>query len=90
MIDVCHYCFSFSNPKNMSRNRKNIWPALISSAALLGIGGTAGFFLRPLILPVAVTPDGADTANVDPTEGDDQHGSSSVVEILHEPEFGQV
>lgn len=66
----------------MSRNRQNIWPTLITSAILLGIGGTAGFLLRPLILPVAVVSDGEDSTVENELEDDSGHGSSSVVEIL--------
>lgn len=64
----------------MSRNRKNIWPTLILCATLLCIGGTAGFFLRPVVFPVAVVPDNEGTAVA--AADDHGHGSSSVVEIL--------
>ena len=62
-----------------SDNTRNIWPTLLLCAALLGIGGVAGFLLRPVILPeVAQTNDGQDEPEHDHDAG---HGSNSIVVI---------
>ena len=65
----------------MTRNRQNIWPTLLLSSILLGVGGTAGFFLRPVILPVAIAPGTGDEAEANAAI-DPSHEGSSVVEIL--------
>lgn len=61
----------------MSQNRKSIWPTLLMSATLIGAGGVAGFFLRPVLLPVAVSADPEQE-----TESAEHGHGSNVVEIL--------
>lgn len=69
-----------SNKKYMTRstdNSRNIWPTLLLCATLLAIGATAGFLLRPIIVPeVAQTDD--NQQHRDQAAG---HGSSSIVVI---------
>ncbi len=60
----------------MTRNLRNIWPTLLLCSALLGIGGVAGFLLRPLIIPAAVV---IDQEEEEPTAT--SHGSNSIVEL---------
>ena len=63
----------------MTRNLRNIWPTLILCATLLGIGGAAGFFLRPIIIPVAAIDPSVDDV-VD--AADTGHASSQIVEVM--------
>ncbi len=62
----------------MSRNSRKIWPTLILCATLLGVGGAAGFFLRPIILPVSnhdAVPDApAEVVDI-------EHGGGDIVEV---------
>ena len=68
---------NFPQTLTMNPQRTNIWPTLALCTILLGIGGTTGFLLRPIILPP-----GSATSQEAAAEEASVHGSTSIVEIL--------
>ena len=63
----------------MKRRLEKILPTLALCSVLLGIGGAAGFLLRPVFLPVADVQDDPDDAVA---VVDDMHDGSSIVDLL--------
>ena len=66
----------------MNRKLRNIWPILLLCTALLGIGGTAGFFLRPVILPVSEIDDHEEAAEDNRDDHEDHDHGPNMVEIV--------
>ncbi len=62
----------------MNRNFRNIWPTLLLSATLISIGGVAGFFLRPIILPQI----SADELDAEPAADSHADHGGNIVELM--------